>query len=403
MRITCPQCQFQGLIDTGPLAFDTRVVCVQCGTTFEALLVGGEIKTKLPVDAHEILPLQPIMPVADPEVSEPVSEPESETVSEAEDVLVLPQTSAPSEHLGEPAPVHEDVLSVELADAWAVAQGKLAARDESENGFDDSLPVVSDSREDASADEELSSETAACGDKQDFASTQPQVEASVDVEKHGLGMRLMRISPLWLLVCGTTFVSVIILCNQLVKPAEPEQRAAASYSVPDNRASNQSLTTPSVPTSNKAGATSVQDSSQVAAAAPVELKNEAKAVEPSVEAPKQSEPLPAAAEPKIVPAVETKSEPPVSLPQSQDNGSGGFTIQVGSYNVIEQANERVSGMRAAGLDARVVAVELPKRGTWYRVQSGRFSSREEAQRYGNEARDKRAVDNFIIADAEGGK
>jgi cell division protein FtsN len=122
-----------------------------------------------------------------------------------------------------------------------------------------------------------------------------------------------------------------------------------------------------------------------------------------VEAPKQSEPAPAAAEPKIVPAVETKSEPPVSLPQPQNNDSGGFTIQVGSYNVIEQANERVSGMRAAGLDARVVAVELPKRGTWYRVQSGRFSSREEAQRYGNEARAKRALDNFIVADAEGGK
>jgi cell division protein FtsN len=392
MRITCPKCQFQGLIDTGPLAFDTRVVCVQCGTTFEALLVGGEIKTTLPSAAHENLPLQPIQSAPALQVCE--------TVTEAVDVLVLPQTAGDGEQIGEPAPVLEDVLSVEPADVRAAVQENLPAC-EAEDGLRDGAALLADGN-DSSSDEEASGEMTASGDRKGYALNPPQAETSVDFEKHGLGMRLMRVSPLWLMVCGMTFVSVIVLCNQLAKPAEQEQRVAATYTAPDNKASNQSFAQPSVPTSNKAAATSVQDSSQMAAPAPVELKNEAKAVEQSVEAKNQSEPQPVA-EPKIVPAVAAKSEPSAPAPQSRENSAGGFTIQVGSYNVIEQANERVASMRAAGFDARVIAVELPKRGTWYRVQAGRFSSREEAQRYGSEVKAKRAVDNFIVTEAEGGR
>jgi cell division protein FtsN len=82
---------------------------------------------------------------------------------------------------------------------------------------------------------------------------------------------------------------------------------------------------------------------------------------------------------------------------------GSLTVQVGSYNVIEQANERVARLQAAGFSARVATIELPKRGTWYRVQAGRFSNREEAARYGNELKSKGAADSFIIADAAGGK
>jgi cell division protein FtsN len=101
--------------------------------------------------------------------------------------------------------------------------------------------------------------------------------------------------------------------------------------------------------------------------------------------------------------VETKNSAPAPVPQSQSTEAGGYTIQIGSYNVIEQANERVARLQATGFDARVVAVELPKRGTWYRVQAGRFGNREEAARYGNELKSRGAADNFIIAETQGGK
>jgi cell division septation protein DedD len=57
-------------------------------------------------------------------------------------------------------------------------------------------------------------------------------------------------------------------------------------------------------------------------------------------------------------------------------------------------------LKSAGFEARSVAVEIPKRGTWYRVQSGRFINREEAERYGKQLRDKGVVSSFITTDVQ---
>jgi cell division protein FtsN len=135
---------------------------------------------------------------------------------------------------------------------------------------------------------------------------------------------------------------------------------------------------------------------------PVEVKGETKAVEEKAEAKVEEKPEPAVA-PSVVPVVEKKSEPVIAAPQPASEKAGGFTIQIGSYNVIEEANERVARLQSGGFDVRVVPVELPKRGTWYRVQSGRFASREEASRYGQELKSKGATDSFIIAEVQNGK
>jgi cell division protein FtsN len=75
-------------------------------------------------------------------------------------------------------------------------------------------------------------------------------------------------------------------------------------------------------------------------------------------------------------------------------------VQVGSYPDASQANERVSALRASGFEARAAAVEIPKRGTWYRVQAGRFQTREEATRFGAQLRAKGAAENVIVAEVE---
>lgn len=61
--------------------------------------------------------------------------------------------------------------------------------------------------------------------------------------------------------------------------------------------------------------------------------------------------------------------------------SGAYTVQVGSYPDISEANERAAAVRSAGFEARVASVQIPRKGTWHRVQTGSFQSRDEAARY----------------------
>ncbi len=110
------------------------------------------------------------------------------------------------------------------------------------------------------------------------------------------------------------------------------------------------------------------------------------------------------AAPSIEPANET---PPAAAPTPaapvnsiKASTGGNVTIQVGSYNESRQAEERVAGLKFAGFEARVVAVDLPKRGMWYRVQSGRFNNRDEAERYGKQLREKGVVSSFITTDVQ---
>lgn len=398
MRITCPKCMFKGLIDTAPLTFETRVACVRCGTTFYALLVEGELQTSLPPDEVENL-LREATALDANDLAAPPD-------ADAEDVLALPQTPDASEQIIEAAAVFEDVLPVPPAEAEPMAEYELlaappevnfeAATAEAEGCGAQSL--------DEQPAETVETDVETDDDAPSFDFGQPRVESAAEDERHGMGMRLMRISPLWLLACGMTFISVIIFSNQFAKPAEPGHLASANFTSSSNKSTNQSSAQPLAPAATNSAATSVADASQPPAPASVEPKSEAKVIEKQVEAQAQDEPK--AAAPSAAPVVEKKNEPvePVdTAPQTEDAEAGGLTIQIGSYNVIEQANERVARLQAAGFDAHVVAVELPKRGTWYRVQAGRFSSREEAQRYGNELRAKGAADNFIVTPAQGGR
>ncbi|MDX6693206.1 MAG: DedD protein [Blastocatellia bacterium] len=382
MRITCPECQFKGLIDTAPLAFETSVACVRCGTTFEAVLVDGEVRTSLPPATEENLPSQAIAPDFEPEMME--------AGAEVEDALTLPPMPEAVYQPSEETPMLDAVLSVSRAEQ-AEPETALACQLEEQRA---KQAIVLDELMTDSLDDVHSTESAETSDDEQ-AFKPPFAESAAEHERHNMGMRLMRISPLWLLICGVTFVSVIVLSNKFARPAEQEHQVATNFAASSNKATNQTAAQPPAIASNKATATSVQDVSP--APAPVEAVSETKAVEEKAETKAQPEPQPA---PVIVPVADTKREA-VYAPGPESEQAGGLTIQVGSYNVIEQANERVARLQSAGFSARVVTIELPKRGTWYRVQAGRFSNREEAARYGNEMKAKGAADSFIIADAGG--
>lgn len=102
-----------------------------------------------------------------------------------------------------------------------------------------------------------------------------------------------------------------------------------------------------------------------------------------------------AAKPAPQPIVQAPSKPqPGGHLVGQSEGS--LTVQVGAYNDLSQANERAAKLKAAGIEARVVKAQIPQKGTWYRVQVGRFTSQAEADRYRNELRAKGAAKESIV-------
>jgi cell division septation protein DedD len=100
----------------------------------------------------------------------------------------------------------------------------------------------------------------------------------------------------------------------------------------------------------------------------------------------------------LVPKETKVTPPPVETAKATTAvpNKGNITIQAGSYNDQAQANERLSRLKASGVDARIVAATIPGRGTWYRVQIGRFPSREQAASFASQLRSKGAVQEVLV-------
>jgi hypothetical protein len=198
-------------------------------------------------------------------------------------------------------------------------------------------------------------------------------------DKYAVGMRILRVSPAWLLLSTCGFIAIIILFGWMSRPAGQVEVSALESGVKNEATNRSTPPAPIVVPETAPAAADVPAPAQTAKAAPVEPPPPAsQAPQP----PQESRPQ------EVAPPVETAA------------GAGNFTVQVGSYPDASQANERVSALRAVGFEARAAAVEIPKRGTWYRVQAGRFQTREEATRFGAQLRAKGAADNVIVAEVE---
>ena len=201
---------------------------------------------------------------------------------------------------------------------------------------------------------------------------------------YAVGVRLIKMSPVWLLTVTGGFALVILLLSW-VRPAGGEADAA--------------------PIPNDAKSVAIQPRQPPSAPAPT-----AETPAPAPAAPSKAEHSEVAtkaqpAEPVRVASAEpaaTESKPaerqkePAAVVNSLDEAGAQFTVQVGSFNVESQANERISSLRAAGCDARSTAVEIPGRGTWHRVQVGRFREREEAAKVAAQLREKAAASGSMV-------
>lgn len=82
--------------------------------------------------------------------------------------------------------------------------------------------------------------------------------------------------------------------------------------------------------------------------------------------------------------VEKKDEKvDVTIPEVNNKNpyAGKFTIQLGSYDQVGDAQKFADGFRIRGYNPIINEVELKGRGTWYRVSLGVFDNASEAKEY----------------------
>ncbi|HYH84813.1 MAG TPA: SPOR domain-containing protein [Pyrinomonadaceae bacterium] len=204
----------------------------------------------------------------------------------------------------------------------------------------------------------------------------PYASDSSAPDTYAVGIHVMKMAPAWLLTTSVFFVLLILLLSWV----RPDASASGTASSASNDSKAHAATPGVIP-----APVAPNGEQQVAEVAPVAEGVGDKAV-PS-EAPTPAEP---ASQTSTSPA---ESHPVAAVPEEpsvagasnkQANASSDsepkFTVQVSSHSDESGANEQVSRVRAAGFDAWTVAVELPGRGKWYRVQSGSFDDRAGASK-----------------------
>ena len=205
---------------------------------------------------------------------------------------------------------------------------------------------------------------------------------------YAVGVRLIKMSPVWLLTVTGGFAFLILLLSWM----RPGAGAADAASIPNDAKSvavqPQPLPAAKPVEETPAPAAAPSKTSKPSNEERAEVAAETHAAEPvKPEVAKTSSPEPA-------PAEQQKQPARVVTPASDEGGK--FTVQVASFNGVSQANERISSLRAAGFDARSTEVEIPGRGKWHRVHVGRFSTREEAAKVAAQLREKGAAASSMV-------
>ena len=88
---------------------------------------------------------------------------------------------------------------------------------------------------------------------------------------------------------------------------------------------------------------------------------------------------------------------PVQSP-NQSTSTGRYTIQLGSYNTVEEAKQFAEGFTVRGYSPIINEVKIPGKGNWYRVSLGLFNTVEEAKTYVKEEQSLFSGQDHIITE-----
>jgi cell division septation protein DedD len=210
----------------------------------------------------------------------------------------------------------------------------------------------------------------------------PAPRSAAAPDPFAVGVRVLKMAPAWLLF--TAFCcSALVLLLGWVRAGSDAGAATLPAKHNDARAAKRAPAAGETAAKSE-GSPSATDSSATTSGPKSTAANDAPAQTVAQAA------APAAAPPKA----DEKARAETPAPAAE--GEGNFTAQVGSFNSQSEANGRVSSLRAAGFDARVAAAELPGRGTWYRVQVGRFADKVDAAKAVAALRAKGAASGALV-------
>lgn len=104
----------------------------------------------------------------------------------------------------------------------------------------------------------------------------------------------------------------------------------------------------------------------------------------------------------IVRNPEVRSETPATTrapPSLTNTARGRYTLQVGSYPSLRDAEPELLKLNENGLRAQVREVELAGKGKWYRLFVGQFDSVKDADKAGKIFRQERRISDFVVVRA----
>lgn len=323
-----------------------------------------------------------------------------------EDVLEIPRPLRSTQHAGEQTLVLEDIIPVPAPHELSPWEEGIDPQDTFAS-HSDTLPFDEDDERTL-----VSPSLAALGTERNrlpgtdvYVTTEAAAATSApDYE----GYRAwVRIAPLLLLLGALVFFSLYYLGNRMGEGGQETAQNAATSPAPQSdaqtvapEATSPQQSVESAPPATAPPATAQPSESSVVGASAETQKPDEKS---KVETAKTDAPPTAAAPASSsapAPASPVAAAPSTSPSTATDQTVGNFTVQVGSYNDAAQAEERAGRLRSSGIEARVVRADIPRRGTWYRVHAGRFSSQQEASRFATEIKGKGATDDFIITTAQ---
>jgi DedD protein len=189
------------------------------------------------------------------------------------------------------------------------------------------------------------------------------------------------------------------------KPREqpPKDRPEPSSSgriplMPPAEPKNQTLKGPEFafsPTFPEASATTKPESaSTLARPKPAATPEVTRTSEPPAEPPKAEEKH--EVEPRR-PAVATESKPkPPAATRVVLSQSGDYTIQVSSFQSMDQANELKGRLSKKGYAAYVQSVDLSDKGTWHRVRIGNYRDKDGAERVASDLRSRESLPATVM-------
>ena len=111
-----------------------------------------------------------------------------------------------------------------------------------------------------------------------------------------------------------------------------------------------------------------------------------------VPSPPAAQPEPIAQEVEPAPPSPTSEQPPAAV-----GVKGTFTLQLMATQTREEAVRFVAKLKDRGYASYIVQVDLPGKGTWFRVRMGNFPTREAASGYLQDFKRETQLDAFVAA------